>query len=100
MIANRRSPTAGNKNQGSNWIHRPRRLAIYTRDGHRCVYCRAKGPLSLDHLRPRSKGGSNDSSNLVTACMRCNVERGDTPLATWLGADVARRIRAAARRVL
>ena len=33
---------------------------------------------TLDHVIPRSKGGSNARSNLVLACFACNVERGDT----------------------
>lgn len=33
---------------------------------------------TLDHITPRSKGGSNTTSNLITACMRCNRLRGDS----------------------
>jgi hypothetical protein len=33
---------------------------------------------TLDHITPRSKGGDNSSSNLITACMRCNRLRGDS----------------------
>ncbi len=32
--------------------------------------------MTLDHLKPHSKGGSNDAGNLVTACRRCNSKRG------------------------
>jgi hypothetical protein len=65
--------------QGMNWIRQEKRLAIYIRDGLACVYCNANiedTKLTLDHLTPYSQGGSNDASNLVTACLRCNSSRG------------------------
>lgn len=71
--------TAG-KCQGMNWIRQDARLAIYLRDGLACSYCGHSvedgASLSLDHLQPASKGGSNKPSNLVTACERCNKSRG------------------------
>ena len=64
---------------GSHWIRPQRRLAIYLRDGMACCWCGATvedgEALTLDHLRPTSRGGSNDSANLVTACKRCNSAR-------------------------
>lgn len=67
--------------QGMNWIRKPKRLAIYMRDGLACVYCgegiEDGAKLTLDHLVPHSHGGSNDESNLVTACHRCNSKRGN-----------------------
>ena len=52
---------------------------IICRDEHKCVYCGFKGDsfekwlqLSIDHLIPKSQGGSDDSENLVTACNHCN----------------------------
>lgn len=71
-----------------NWIRAEKRVAIYERDGWECVYC-GRGPrdarplsetgtvLSLDHLICQSAGGSNDSKNLVTACISCNSSRQD-----------------------
>lgn len=32
---------------------------------------------TLDHVLPRSKGGSNEAGNLITSCDGCNVRRGD-----------------------
>lgn len=74
------------KYQGSKWITRERRLAIYIRDGLSCVYCGSSIEdgitLSLDHITPHSKGGTNLSNNLVTCCKRCNSARGDrSPIA-------------------
>ena len=82
-----RGKNAGNKGQGSKWITRARRQAIYRRDGWMCVWCGAlpaAGTLTIDHLAPRSRGGDNHASNLVTCCMRCNRDRGDMPLTEWL----------------
>jgi hypothetical protein len=39
--------------------------------------------LTLDHLTPYSKGGSNDASNLITCCHRCNSSRGNRALRTF-----------------
>lgn len=72
----------GNNGQGSKWIRPVKRLAIYLRDGLSCVYCGVgieqddSIRLSLDHITPRIKGGSNNESNLVTCCGRCNSSRG------------------------
>ena len=74
--------------QGSKWIRRDKRLAIYLRDGMACAYCGAVFEdgvgLSLDHLICSSKGGSNKASNLVTSCISCNSRRRDMPLEDWL----------------
>lgn len=47
------------------------------RDGRRCFYCHV--PLAaefhLDHVRPLIKGGKDDPSNLVLACLQCNQEK-------------------------
>lgn len=73
--------------QGMNWITQKKRLAIYLRDGMACAYCAAgveEGvKLSLDHIKPHSKGGSNHATNLVTCCTKCNSSRGDRPMRTF-----------------
>lgn len=76
-----------NKN-GSKWITRQKRLAIYLRDGMSCAYCH-KGledgiTLSLDHIIPRNFGGDNKSNNLVTACKSCNEIRQDRDLGDFI----------------
>ena len=45
---------------------------------YRCVYCgRADVPFEVDHIRPRSRGGSHRISNLCLACHACNQAKGD-----------------------
>lgn len=93
----KREWTGVNNNQGSNWIRRPKRIAIYLRDGWRCVWCGHKGGthkspgLSLDHLIPRgARGGTNHHRNLVTSCLDCNRTKGHMTLRQWanhLGSD-------------
>ncbi len=51
--------------------------AAYERDGRRCRYCGAKDrPLTIDHLVPRSQGGSDFIENLVVCCRNCNSRKG------------------------
>jgi hypothetical protein len=46
--------------------------------GRQCVYCgRGETAFELDHVRPRSRGGTNRVSNLVLACHACNERKGD-----------------------
>lgn len=74
--------------QGMNWIRQDKRLAIYLRDGLACAYCggtvETGATLSLDHLVPAHKGGSNGDQNLITCCATCNSRRQDMDLAAWL----------------
>lgn len=50
-----------------------------------CAYCDASGaPLNIDHLRPRSRGGSDRVSNLVLACVPCNQAKGSAPVEVFL----------------
>lgn len=56
------------------------RFAIFARDGFTCRYCGKNSEsttLEVDHLYPRSKGGTDDPSNLVTACFDCNRGKSD-----------------------
>lgn len=56
---------------------RPNRNRIYKRDGHKCVYCGNGKNLTLDHVVPKSRGGTNEWNNLVTSCFKCNLKKGN-----------------------
>ena len=50
-----------------------------------CIYCEAKNlPLQIEHLIPRSHGGSNRPSNLGLACRACNAKKGSQKLQDFL----------------
>lgn len=72
-----------------NWCRPSTRLAIYLRDGMACAWCGATvehgAQLTLDHVRPYARGGSNAPTNLVTACMACNRNRSDRDASEFAG---------------
>ncbi len=54
------------------------RRSLYQRDDYTCQYCGARFPadrLSIDHVRPRSRGGKTSWDNCVLACVRCNTRK-------------------------
>jgi 5-methylcytosine-specific restriction endonuclease McrA len=65
------------------WGIRLTRANLFVRDKGQCQYCRKKlnrGRFTLDHVIPKSKGGSTDWNNLVVSCERCNIKKGDKSL--------------------
>lgn len=60
-------------------ISKTTRFEVFKRDKFTCQYCGASAPeviLEVDHIKPVSKGGTDDLMNLITACRNCN--RGKT----------------------
>ena len=54
------------------------RRNILHRDSYTCQYCGYTGDeLTLDHVIPRSRKGGETWENMVTACVRCNVKKGN-----------------------
>lgn len=54
------------------------RRNLLHRDSHTCQYCGHSGDdLTLDHVMPRSRKGGDTWDNIVTACVRCNVKKGN-----------------------
>lgn len=51
---------------------------------NRCAYCGRELPLSMDHVVPLSRGGSNIIENIVPACKSCNSSKKNTPLLIWM----------------
>ncbi|TMR14653.1 HNH endonuclease [Nonomuraea turkmeniaca] len=53
--------------------------------GRACAYCGSSGmPLNIDHIHPRSRGGSDRVSNLTLACVSCNQAKGNRPIEDFL----------------
>ena len=73
------------------FIHVPRRFRrqvtntfLFARDHYRCQYCgrpaaelKPREALTRDHVIPISRGGTNDWTNVVTACSPCNTRKGN-----------------------
>lgn len=53
------------------------RKNILKRDRHNCQYCGTSEKLTIDHVIPKSRGGSDQWENLVTACTICNHRKGN-----------------------
>jgi 5-methylcytosine-specific restriction endonuclease McrA len=56
------------------------RRAVFHRDASTCVYCGGSA-TSIDHVVPRSRGGTHTWDNVVAACRRCNHTKADRSLA-------------------
>ena len=84
------------------------RRAVFARDGWTCQYCGARSNLTVDHVIPKSKGGTSSWDNIVASCAPCNRRKGDalprqagmqlskpprTPPATCSSVSRARRFR-------
>jgi 5-methylcytosine-specific restriction endonuclease McrA len=73
------------------FVHVPRRFRrqvtntfLFARDGYRCQFCgrhqselKFRECLTRDHLVPLSLGGTNDWTNVITACSTCNTRKGN-----------------------
>ena len=71
-------------------ISKKLRFEILTRDNYTCVYCGRSTfdvELEVDHVIPKSKGGSNDPVNLVTACFDCNRSKSNSLISESKTAD-------------
>ncbi len=60
----------------------PKHQAVRRRYAYRCGYCGVSetdtgAELTVDHYRPVAAGGDDSDDNLVYACFRCNVFKGD-----------------------
>ncbi|MBW4670921.1 MAG: HNH endonuclease [Cyanomargarita calcarea GSE-NOS-MK-12-04C] len=69
----------------------------------KCSYCEIKDvPLQIEHIHPKSKGGSNRISNLCLACEKCNLKKGTADIEKFLAKkpEIFKRIKAEAKRPL
>lgn len=59
------------------------RFEVFKRDSFKCQYCGVSAPdvvLHVDHIQPVSKNGTSDITNLITACLGCNLGKGARPI--------------------
>lgn len=63
------------------------------RQNSQCLYCGARlefGEAEMDHIVPRTNGGSNNRrTNLAAVCKDCNSSKSNTPFAAWLSSGKA-----------
>jgi 5-methylcytosine-specific restriction endonuclease McrA len=73
------------------FVHVPRKFRrqvtntfLFARDGYRCQFCgrsvaelKPRVCLTRDHLTPLSRGGTNEWTNVITACSTCNTRKGN-----------------------
>jgi HNH endonuclease len=74
-------------------ISKTLRFEVFKRDSFKCQYCGAEAPnvlLHIDHIRPVAGGGSNELTNLITACLPCNLGKSDVPLGEHAAVSKAR----------
>lgn len=51
-------------------------LGVFARDGYACQECGSREELTVDHIVPVVKGGTNATENLRTLCRTCNTSKG------------------------
>ena len=69
---------------GGNW--RVKRMYVLERDNYTCQYCgNNTGPLEVDHVMPKCRGGLSAEENLVCACFTCNRSKGGRTPEEWRG---------------
>ena len=67
-------------------ISKKLRFEVFKRDSFTCQYCGKSAPdvvLHVDHIKPVKEGGTNDITNLVTACADCNLGKGARKILLW-----------------
>jgi len=66
------------------------RAYLLEKFGRTCAYCgRGETAFELDHIQPRSRGGSDRVSNLTLSCHTCNVTKGERTAAEFGHPEVA-----------
>jgi len=71
--------------------------------GRKCAYCGASNvPLEIEHIQPKSKGGTNRVSNLTIACRNCNKKKSNRSIEDFLKRKptVLKRIKAQTKKSL
>lgn len=74
-VAKHRAKRKDSGMTSQDWIKETVRKAVFKRCGNICCYCGSDDNLTLDHMTPTSRGGSNEDDNLQVACRVCNADK-------------------------
>jgi len=79
-------------------LYRQENIKAYvrTRDKHTCQYCGEVSPVKMevDHIIPRSRGGSDVPGNLVASCHECNQKKGKQTAAEFGYPELQAKVKA------
>lgn len=59
------------------------RQSIKEHWNYKCAYCGSDDNLTLDHITPKIKGGTDRITNLICACQKCNYSKGHNYWSEW-----------------
>ena len=65
------------------------RRRIFAEQDYRCRACGEKHRLTIDHMKPISRGGSNHPDNLQGLCRQCNASKGAKTMEEWIASGRA-----------
>lgn len=63
---------------------------VWVADDYKCMYCgkpMGQVQLTIDHFMPLEMGGKNDPSNYLSACRKCNKDKGGMDPRAWCAQD-------------
>jgi 5-methylcytosine-specific restriction endonuclease McrA len=85
--------------QGRLYGYADKKAYLLERERGCCIYCgihASKAKMQIDHVMPRSKGGTNSLNNLVLSCNACNQAKGSQDVQTYLKGrpSVLKRVKA------
>lgn len=82
-----RRPRTSGIDEADFLLTKTRRAAIHARDGGLCFYCLTEltpRTRCLDHVIPQARRGKNSYRNLVSCCVDCNTQKGETDAQDFL----------------
>lgn len=73
--------------QGRMFGYADKKAYLLERENYYCIYCgihASQTKMEIEHVIPRSKGGTNSLNNLVLSCETCNQVKGNQDVETFL----------------
>jgi 5-methylcytosine-specific restriction endonuclease McrA/ribosomal protein L21E len=73
--------------QGRMYGYTDKKAYLFEREQGCCIYCgihASKAKIEIDHVVPKSKGGTDSLNNLVLSCNACNQAKGNQDVQTFL----------------